>query len=238
MASGSEGAPFSWQPQLSCATRPRPWWKELLSPRAPVWEVLYLLCPVWPHTGDSSLGSSLLRPAMLFPERWSVFLLNSGGSPGLVFQPDSPPAICFLHCLSPRFYWIIVGMFLASGFWAGIGPVSGWPWKHLSRIQSSQDTVCVCVWWGAQPVFCTDIISCDASVGMWTKVIYAHFTDEKAEAQGTDMTYPSLRTGIQKYTSPKTASGFPKMSEIISLPLRGQCPTFELPVWWEGPMNN
>ena len=52
-------------------------------------------------------------------------------------------------------------------------------------------------------------------------MIYAHFTDEKAEAQGTDMTYPSLRTGIQKYTSPKTASGFPKMSEIISLPLRG-----------------
>lgn len=63
MASGSEGAPFSWQPQLSCTTQPRPWWKELLSPRAPVWEVLYLLCPVWPHTGDSSLGSSLLRPA-------------------------------------------------------------------------------------------------------------------------------------------------------------------------------
>lgn len=36
-------------------------------------------------------------------------------------------------------------MFLASGFWAGVGPVSGWPWKHLSRIQSSQDSVCVCV---------------------------------------------------------------------------------------------
>ena len=101
-ASGSEGTPFSWQRWLCCTTRPGPWWKEPLSPRAPIWEVPRLLCPVWPHTGGSSLGSSLLRPAILFPERWSVLLFNSGGRSGLVSYPDSPHPICFLHwSLSP-----------------------------------------------------------------------------------------------------------------------------------------
>lgn len=66
---------------------------------------------------------------------------------------------------------------------------------------SSQDTVFVC---GRRvlPVFCTDIISCNASAGLRAKVRDAHLTDERVEAQGADVTYPSLRPGIQKRPSP------------------------------------
>ena len=61
-------------------------------------------------------------------------------------------------------------------------------------------------------------------------MVCAHFTDEKVEAQGADMTHQSLRTGVQKLTSPIIPGSLLKMNE-------GSMPDFGFPVQWEGPVS-
>lgn len=91
-------------------------------------------------------------------------------------------------------------------------------------VPSTNRTGCLC---GrrAQPVFCVDIVSCDAAADLRGKEVYAHCIDEKVEAQGAEVTCPSLRTGIQKLTRPLLPGRLPERSETPSA-LEGPKPDF------------